>query len=648
MSGAELHVSATPHSGWYTSLAEAVNAANTGDIIIIEDEEFISADQIVLATEKEVTITNARGKNVIISSDFEAISDGADWSDVDEFTLFVINAGTLTLEGNPLGGMLTITTNHNGRGFDVNYDDRSVSEGGSWWGGGGDNKPAHLIMKPGVCIVECGFGENFASTNHGGAVYVRQDGTFTMEGGVLAENCAGAGGAIYVVDDGHFQMTGGLITENQALDGKSYSASRTYGGGLWMADVNCLVGGTIGGTIDGNTSAKKPGNNQEDYNEIYCPGFNWEILGVVQTSVTEDKTYKSLTAALAATAGHSSVKLYLLRDYSQVKIEKWDSIQNKYTNSLEILEITKEVTIMPLNTDVSLFVQGEKGANGGMFIVPNSGTLTFTGGSHNLHITQSEYGTESSLGGLVYLDGGSLTIDNKVTISDLQAEKGDVVYVNRGIFTVSGSISIDENNDIYLAKDQVITASPGFAGSIGKITLPEYIDGTRVVYIGSDKSGYPDQFLMNQEGITNGFNRVLEIGEYYPTYLVLVVPDFKIVIPSKLVVEEGNGMGTMDIQATVLHIPKKASVVVTFDSKYDFTLAYLRKTTGIVDPTIFLNYELRLDGNLIQKEGEITTFSMDSPNPRTLAVTVLDTPVYAGEYVDTLTFTIQYFSGSTS
>lgn len=290
-------------------------------------------------------------------------------------------------------------------------------------------------------------------------------------------------------------------------------------------------------------------------------------------------------------------------------------------------------------------IEGCTAKNGGAVYV-EGGTFRFGDSSQSGSGLIKDCTAE--IGGAVYFADGTFSMEDNAKITGCTAEIGGAVYFADGTFNVMKWATIDSSNDVYLSKDKVITAVSGYYGTIGKITLPEYIDDTRVVYIGGDNSGYPGQFLMNQEGMTNGFERVLEIGDgSSERYLVLVNTDFLIVIPSKLIVyeEEGN-RGTMDIQASVLNIPKKSSVVITVDSKYDFNMVYFRKTTGVEDTTISLKYELRRGGFLILDGDEVTTFTMDKPNPHFLTAEVLDSPIYAGEYVDTLTFTIRYDSGN--
>ena len=644
------------------------------DITLVYDRDTQNGLPSPIEINSDITITNIVGKDIVLKSQYTPVLSTSDFTatnydKLDSYTLFIINNGaTLHIIGNEMGTDLEFTTNHNGRAFDI-------QSGGSLVIGSLDEATG------GVRILNCGYQGAVADKNNGGAIYVRGSGSLTMNSGYLSGNKAGAGGAICVESrSGSFIMAGGQIEDNSAtLAARQewFYKVDGFGGGIWLENGNSMT--WTGGEISGNKSPEPDNDSDQD---IYCESGSVQrpqnTNGLVVRIVNgQPKYYDFVMDAYAAIVSENLKEdtIYLRGNFPQVPDTIWEN--GVPYSVLDTVDISKrDIEIKPYGTTSSDSITLD--LTNQMFTV-SSGSLTLSGNvdaTFTVINTRASTSAESDNGGFVSVKGGSLTITDGVSISGVNAVNGGAVYLESGSFTLSGSASItgctasgnggavyvadgtftvqdsasiDASNDVYLEESELITAKLGYDGTIGKITLPEYIDGTRVVYIGSDKSGYPDQFLMNQEGITNGFNRVLEIGEHYPTYLVLVVPNFDIVIPAKLIVEEeAGGKGVMDIRAKELHIPKKASVVVTFDSKYDFTLAYLRKTTGIVDPTIFLNYELRLDGNLIQEEGEITTFSMDSPNPRTLSVTVLDTPVYAGEYVDTLTFTIQYFSGSTS
>ena len=106
------------------------------------------------------------------------------------------------------------------------------------WVGDASNS-GEFIMYNGVTLT----GNNFPG--NGGGVFV-ENGTFTMNGGEISGNTAGAtsnGGGVFVAPDGIFNMNGGEIKSNK---------SSSNGGGVYV-----MLGGTMvknGGTIYGPPS----------------------------------------------------------------------------------------------------------------------------------------------------------------------------------------------------------------------------------------------------------------------------------------------------------------------------------------------------------------------------------------------------------
>jgi len=678
VSGAEIPVSTEKQ---LRSAIDDANGDSVADTIILMDDITLVYDRNTqgglptpIEINSDITIKKVAGKDITIKSSYTPGLSTNDFSNtnydkLDSYTLFVINGGaTLTLAESLDGTFLKITTNYNGRAFDVKSN-------------------GNLVMNAGVKVVNCGFEGEVANKNNGGAVYIRNNAKFTMNGGLLSGNKAGAGGAICAGDNdgyGYFVMNGGQIEDNTATrktEGILWYKVHGYGGGVWLKYGNTMT--WTGGEISGNKSPE-PDNNDSDQ-DIYCESGsitrpqNTDGL-VVRIVGGNPKYYEFVMDAYSAIVSENlkGDTIYIRGDFPQKPDTIWEN--GVPYSILDTVDISKrDIIIKPYGTTSSDSITLDLTSQ--MFIV-SSGSLTISGNGNaeltiiNKRVSSSE---ESDNGGFVYVNGGSLTITDGVSISGIKAVNGGAVYLEKGEFTLSGSASItgcaasgkggavyvadgtftvmdsasiDDSNDVYLEDGELITAKLGYEGTIGKITLTEYVDGVRVVHIGGDNSGYPNQFLMNQAGITNGFERTLEIDEYFPQYLVLVIPNFKINIPSRLVVEKENGnQGTMSIQALTFDIPKKASVIITVDSKYDFTLVHSGKTTGIVDPTIYLNYELKLADKRILDNGEVTTYTMmdkDIFEPRDLIATVFDSPVYAGEYVDTLTFTIMYDSGSNS
>ena len=116
VSGATWYI---PNDNGFT-LAQVVTNASDGDTIVIK-EDYVINSQVVMdsvetmdgAVVKTITITNAPGKHVKISSSFDTLksSDYNNYNRIDSHTLFQINAGKLIVKSSDEGGSITITTN---------------------------------------------------------------------------------------------------------------------------------------------------------------------------------------------------------------------------------------------------------------------------------------------------------------------------------------------------------------------------------------------------------------------------------------------------------------------------------------------------------------------------------------------------------
>lgn len=701
VSGYEFPVST--EEGLRSAIYEA-NRNGVADTIILMDDITLVYDrntQVGLPTpiqiNSDITIKKVAGKDITIKSSYTPVLSSGDYEPndydtIDSYTLFVINGGaTLTLAESLDGTFLKITTNLNGRAFDVKSN-------------------GNLVMNAGVKVVNCGFDGDVANMNNGGAVYIRNNAKFTMNGGLLSGNKAGAGGAICAGDNdgyGDFVMNGGQIEDNTATrktQSMIWYKIHGYGGGVWLKKGSSMT--WTGGDISGNNSPEPDNDSDQDiYSEDgklpNSPNTEKLVLRIVNGKATEYKFVSEAYDAIVS-EGLDEDTIYIKGDLPQIPGTIW--IEGVSHSILDTVVINgKDITIKPYSktnsitldltnqmftvTSGSLTISGndnadftvintrlsnsEESDNGG-FVLVNGGTLNIADGvsisgikavnGGAVYLEKGEFTlsgsasitgcTASGKGGAVYVADGTFTVKDSALITGCTSSgNGGAVYVADGMFTVKDSASVDASNDVYLEDGEVITAEIGYKGTIGKITLPEYNHGTRVVYIGNDNSGYPDKFSMNQEGMTNGFERLLEIGDdSSKEYLVLVNTDVLIVIPSELIIikedDENKDKGSMIIEARVLNIPKKASVFITVDSLYDFTLAYLDDRTDVVNPDISLEYILSLNGNSISDNEKVTAFTMSNPERRTLFAEVQESPLYAGEYVDTLTFIVRYDSGN--
>ena len=175
--------------------------------------------------------------------------------------------GNITLQGhrgntgdivNVNGGRLIINEGSIISGGELRIDNRGslVMDGGTITGdsipGSGvwivDRQNGTFTMNDGIITGN--------TTSYGGGVHIGSGGTFTMNGGIISGNIASFGGGVYRRDGGHFLLRGGLITDNIASE---------YGGGVFIQQG--WSGGTFtktGGIITGYNSDQDNGNKIMD------------------------------------------------------------------------------------------------------------------------------------------------------------------------------------------------------------------------------------------------------------------------------------------------------------------------------------------------------------------------------------------------
>lgn len=138
-----------------------------------------------------------------------------------------------------------------------------------------------------------------------------------------------------------------------------------------------------------------------------------------------------------------------------------------------------------------------------IFKVENDKTLTLE------HITLKNGKESGGKGGGVYIDGGTLVMEDGSVITGCSAGKGGGVYVN-GIFDMSGSAQVDENNDVYLESGKVIRVNGVLSKTpSARITPDSYTDG-RVLVKGSDADKV--DFTVTPEG-GNKYWRYKKVGD---------------------------------------------------------------------------------------------------------------------------------------
>ena len=677
------------------TLAQIVTNAADGDTIVIKEDYVINSQVVMNSVEtmdgavgKTITITNAPGKHVKISSSFDALksSDYNNYNLIDSHTLFQINAGKLIVKSNDEGGSITITSNKNGRAFDVNYDDRE---------GKGDRVSATLLIEGDVSITNCGFeNNNLAKSNNGGAVYVRPEGTFIMnESCSLFDNKAGGGGAVYVdcgytiyeyilgfipvekgkSDPGTFILNGGSITGNYAVNVDSSHAR--YGGGVCIHSSGGNFEWNYPAEITGNGAEGIPsGKDDKSYINVYpyrepptAPELPEEpevppevvyypIYVVAGTDVYNG--YYTIREAYedAVKKGKTTFTICLRENH----IQEYKSIeQNGITATiLDAVTIGNgiHVTLQPDAVSVTVTLRDR------MFVVSSGGSLTISDNTTS-HAKLSVTGGRSSLdGGFVSVDGGTLTLKNVDisevrgknggaiyiansgyctviggSIKDCAADNGEAIYVAAGSITVSGSFSIADSNDIYLAQNQVITISSDYSGKIERITLQYYEEERRVVNITAKSTIPSENFVLNPDDADKyGDMHLMRLGDESEMYLVLGVDcDFLIIIPEDLALSPSMD-GVMTVIAQDVVIPRDDWISVSVSSLNNFNLT-LRE-----NDSIRLVYTITLDDGtaITQENSEVARFTESGSVDMNVRVT--STPQYSGSYADSLTFTVQY------
>ena len=120
---------------------------------------------------------------------------------------------------------------------------------------------------------------------------------------------------------------------------------------------------------------------------------------------------------------------------------------------------------------------------------------------------------------------------------------------------------------------------------------------------------------------------------------------YKITIPDNLVISNETDKGEMTVTAKELYIPETGKLSVTVESAHDFNLANSN------DDSVLLSYQATVVVDGVERNlgvnKEVAAFTMEEFTALelpevTMTAEVTGSPVYAGIYQDTLTFTAQY------
>lgn len=279
-------------------------------------------------------------------------------------------------------------------------------------------------------------------SQNGGAIYIKENRSFTMEGGTI-QNCVGTdgAGAIHMESGSTFTMTNGTIKncEAEKLDGGAIYVSATAkvylnggtiesctannsGGALFInrkAEVylsggkinSCTASTLYGGAIYNNGTFKM--NNS--YSSI---GGTVDNLLWASAAKKGGAIYNDGEGALKLSAGKIMGKTLILEEYQGNSTGEGGVIYNVGSAT-----ISGGITINGIIN---------KGNGGGIFVAGGSVTI------NSATITGKV--TSSGAGGGVYVSGGIFILDGG-TINACSATNGGGVYVAGGTFKLnSGTI----------------------------------------------------------------------------------------------------------------------------------------------------------------------------------------------------------------
>ena len=327
---------------------------------------------------------------------------------------------------------------------------------------------------------------------------------------------------------------------------------------------------------------------------------------------------------------------------------------------------------MPASGDITIQLMAQ------MFSVASDGSLIISGNNGAQLTVSGTVSDESETGGFVYVDGGSFTLEDGVVISATKAKNGGAIYLNSGSCTLAGgsitkctasvngdavyvaggtlivsdAFTLPADNDIYLTANQVITVSSGYSGKIEKITLSDYSRGRNVIDISSYPAVSSGMFVLNPDDAEKYQDLILvQSVEGGKTYLELGAEiQFSILIPDSLVISGETYDGSMKITAQNVMIPPSDKILVSVKSGNEFNLHHY-KSDDIKLPYVL---SIGVSGAKLTQNEQIAEFTKAAYQEKQaqnaeLAVELYARlsadPRYAGDYKDTLTFTVTYIEG---
>ena len=280
-------------------------------------------------------------------------------------------------------------------------------------------------------------------SQNGGAIYIKENRSFTMEGGTI-QNCVGTdgAGAIHMESGSTFTMTNGTIKncEAEKLDGGAIYVSATAkvylnGGTIESCTANNSGGALFitptaqaflsGGKINSCTASTLYGgaiynNGTFTMNNSYSSiGGTVDNLLWASAAKKGGAIYNDGSGVLKLSAGKIMGKTLILEEYQGNSTGEGGAIYNVGSAT-----ISGGITINGIIN---------KGNGGGIFVA--GGTVRINSATITGKVTSS------GAGGGIYASGGTVTLNNGGKIDSCSATNGGGVYVAGGTFKLnSGTI----------------------------------------------------------------------------------------------------------------------------------------------------------------------------------------------------------------
>lgn len=277
-------------------------------------------------------------------------------------------------------------------------------------------------------------------SQNGGAIYIKENRSFTMEGGTI-QNCIGTdgAGAIHMESGSTFTMTNGTIKncEAEKLDGGAIYVSalaKVYlnGGTIESCTANNSGGGLFitpdaqvylsGGKINSCTASTLFGgaiynNGTFTMNNSYSSiGGTVDNLLWASAAKKGGAIYNDGSGRLILSAGKIMGKTLILEEYLGNSTGEGGAIYN--------------VGSATISGGVTINGMINKGNGGGIFVA--RGTVTINSATIKGEVNSS------GAGGGIYASGGTVTLKNGGKIDSCSATNGGGVFAGAGTFNLNG------------------------------------------------------------------------------------------------------------------------------------------------------------------------------------------------------------------